>query len=355
MGKSSRDIPLDLIRDAARDPGVRRAAAATAAAVGAGAAAAKITRDRRDGRGRVRDREFALHPGEGITPGLTRIARGQIDDVVEQLTPQDGALSEDAVHEARKSLKRLRAMARLLRGELGPDRYERENAALRDAGQRLSGARDAEVLLDTLQDVIAADLGGEAGPGVAALRAELLAERQSAEQGVLSDPEIAAGATRDVRAVRRRVAHWVHPDADFEAVAPGLGRIYRQGRQRYRGARGDPRPENLHEWRKRVKDLRHAAEILVPADPKRMRKLARRADRLGETLGSEHDLWLLDERVRARGELFDQLAERDALLRAIRRRRRRLTRSAFAQAQKLYADKPTAFVKRIARDWRAAR
>ncbi len=42
-----------------------------------------------------------------------------------------------------------------------------------------------------------------------------------------------------------------------------------------------------HEWRKRVKDLRYAAEILG------LRPLAGRADRLAELLGEEHDLVVL--------------------------------------------------------------
>ena len=49
------------------------------------------------------------------------------------------------MHETRKALKRLRALVRLLREELGEQAFERENAALRDVARRLAGARDAEV------------------------------------------------------------------------------------------------------------------------------------------------------------------------------------------------------------------
>ena len=78
----------------------------------------------------------------------------------------------------------------------------------------------------------------------------------------------------------------------------------------------------MHEWRKRVKDLRYAAEMLQRREPsgasrregkrKRrrererlraqaapLRRLAKRADDLGELLGEEHDLVLLEELVRS--------------------------------------------------------
>ena len=55
-------------------------------------------------------------------------------------------------------------------------------------------------------------------------------------------------------------------------------------------------------WRKRVKELRYAAETLDRGGKrcKPVRRVARRADRLGEMLGEEHDLALLEARVRER-------------------------------------------------------
>ncbi|MGC2372920.1 MAG: CHAD domain-containing protein, partial [Solirubrobacteraceae bacterium] len=43
----------------------------------------------------------------------------------------------ELVHEARKTIKRMRALARLLRYELGEQEFERVDGALRAAGGRL--------------------------------------------------------------------------------------------------------------------------------------------------------------------------------------------------------------------------
>ena len=58
---------------------------------------------------------------------------------------------------------------------------------------------------------------------------------------------------------------------------PGLQRIYRRGRLAMRAARKDPSAEHLHEWRKRVKDLWHATEIVGAARPKQLKRLPPRA------------------------------------------------------------------------------
>jgi CHAD domain-containing protein len=60
---------------------------------------------------------------------------------------------DEAVHDTRKRLKRLRAALRLERSAIGDETYRRENAAFRDLGKRLSAPRDAMVLIETLDEL----------------------------------------------------------------------------------------------------------------------------------------------------------------------------------------------------------
>jgi hypothetical protein len=151
-------------------------------------------------------------------------------------------------------------------------------------------------------------------------------------------------------------------------------------------------------WRKRVKDLRYAAEMLDRFEPARghhdrqkgpgarlrkqraartetnaIRRTARRADELGELLGEEHDLVLLARRLDAeaegsageagsespgRGSEHDQLGdeERRILVKLIARRRRRMRSKALSQGERLYRRRPKAFVARMREAYeRAAR
>src|SRR4051812_31954257 len=86
-------------------------------------------RERRAEKERALDRrrKFRLHDREDVADGLRRIARGQIDGAVEGLRDRDETDVGEAVHDARKRFKRLRALVRLARDALGTETYRREN------------------------------------------------------------------------------------------------------------------------------------------------------------------------------------------------------------------------------------
>jgi CHAD domain-containing protein len=356
---------------------------------------ARAERERRGRSGhRDRDGRFALIEGERLGAGLRRIALGQLDIAIEMLEGAKRERSpEERVHEARKALKRLRALLRLVQDELGDATYEREHELLRRCGTQLAAARDAEVLLATLDGLIERkpkQLGARGG--VRRLRAQLQSERDGAAALALAEGATHAGVLGDLRAMRVRVSTWELADeSGIEAIEPALTRLYVKGRQRMRRAkraRGDrARGRKLHEWRKRIKDLRYVAEVLERAEAgkrsgngdssqasagksgagkhgrkgarKRARggaafvhELAKRADDLGEVLGEEHDLTVLAERVRAEakrsaGSGAPGAGARKALLKTIAQRRKRLRGRALRDGKRLYARKPKELLRRV--------
>ncbi len=101
---------------------------------------------------------FRFKLGEPFDEGCRRIAVDQIERAQSQL--HDKGDQAIAVHETRKSLKRLRALLRLVRPAMGEAAFKQENAQLRDIGLSLSGERDRHVLLETVNK-----LEGSAGFG----------------------------------------------------------------------------------------------------------------------------------------------------------------------------------------------
>ena len=341
---------------------------AATVAIGVTVALARAERDRRSARvGRARARQFALLAAEPLTDGLRRMALSQLDLAIDLLAGAGGTLAPaTSLHETRKALKRLRALIALLRAELGEDEYAREDAVLRDAGLRLAGARDAEVLVATLDDLVRENRGKLAQRrGVTRLRRQLAAERDVATERTRDDAWARAQVVGELRAMRDRVEAWSFPHREgIDSVKDGLHRIYRQGaRRRRRAARaGGGGGRAMHRWRKRVKDLRYAAAMLERRDPARghhradagrIHRVARRADELGELLGEEHDLALLAARLRATGKdgsgprLKLGAGSRKLLLKAIARRRRALRRKALKKGKRLYRRTPATFVRRV--------
>jgi CHAD domain-containing protein len=331
--------------------------------VGVGVALAKSERERRVATRARLARGASLASGEPRAAGLRRVILGQLDRAIELLEDQRASADEQAVHELRKIIKRVRAIVRLLREELGAKRFAREDAALRDCGRRVAGARDAEVMVGTLEALCKREpklaksrMRGGRG-GVEGLRAQLVAERDAV--GGVREEAVRGAVAADLRAIRTRVAAWElheHAKDPTGLLAPGIERVYGEGRRRMRRARrSDGDLEAMHAWRKRVKALRYAAETVdrrgksrETKSGRRLHRTARRADRLGELLGEEHDLALLERVVRGRKKLFvDERKQRKRLLRAIARRRRRLRKRALREGERLYERKPKAFVRGV--------
>jgi CHAD domain-containing protein len=308
-------------------------------AAGGAAVAGKLVHDRRVRRAEIRrDRRYRLRAQEDAADGVRRIARGQTDLAVEHLDESSG--DGAAIHEARKAFKRLRALVRLSRDALGDEVYRRENAAFRAAGRRLSGVRDAAVMVETLDDVRRRFHDELPDGAFAGLREAVAADAAAARERIAEDEGTIADVTATLEAERGRVAAWPLPEhADRRMLAPGFERIYRRGRRALRAARKDTDTEHLHELRKRSKDLWHAAQVMRPAAPKRMKKLARSAHDLSDVVGEDHDLAVLLDRARDRA---DTLAPGELMLLdgLVGRRRARLQRRALALGHRVYARKP---------------
>jgi CHAD domain-containing protein len=316
-------------------------------------------RDRRSRPVRPLRPHFALLPGEALAPGARRIAIEQIDLAIAQLESGHATPDATAVHETRKAIKRLRALLRLLRPRMRESVYRRENAALRGIAARLAGARDAEVMLATLDALIARHPRRLRGRSVRRFRKKLRAECKRARRRGIGDARTRALALTELRALRTRVAAIeIDSSHGLRTLDPGLRRSYEQGRRRRRRARRARRRDRdglMHDWRKRVKDLRYAAELMQRRDrelalngtrprARRLTRIASRADELGELLGEDHDLALLAERVRGRStRKLMSAGKRRTLLELIDRRRAVLRRRAKPLGKKLYRKSPKRF------------
>jgi CHAD domain-containing protein len=333
------------------------ATVAATMAVGVGVVLARAERERRVVRSRRRDRKLGRAPGEPLAEALPRMAVGQVDIALELLDPNSQASNAHVVHETRKAIKRLRALLRLLEHQLGKEEHARDSDTLRELAQRLAGARDAEVMLATLDGLIARRpraLGRRAG--VRRLRARLVAEQERMEQLALGAPTARSIATLELGTLRRRITAWSLPDRPgIQLVERDMKKLYRQGQKRHQRVlrgKGD-QVLAMHEWRKRVKDLRYVAEMLTRRDSRkrrrsdeRLRKLAKRADALGELLGEDHDLAVLAQRLRAGSHAARQdtwhtgRKTRKALLKAIAKRRKALRKRALRDGARLYRRSP---------------
>jgi CHAD domain-containing protein len=329
-------------------------AAGTVAGAGAAVAAAKAALDRRNGHDADDgpSRKYRLKRKEKPAQGVRRIAQGRADHALQQLRQESDDDTAAAVHEARKDLKKLRSVLRLVRDELGEDVYRRENVRFRDAGRQLAGARDAEVKLETLQSLAARFDGRLSEDGLAPFAKALEEDRQRESQ--LDDQGVLERAVAEIEAGEAAVSDWPLQADDWSLIEPGLERAYRRGRNRFADVRTEASDEAVHEWRKRVKDLWYQLRIVRNAWPEVLGETGDQAHELSDLLGDHHDLAVLRDDALERRELLAD-GELERLLASISERQDELADEAIALGQRIYAEKPKAFVRRLRSYWSAWR
>jgi CHAD domain-containing protein len=185
-----------------------------------------------------------------------------------------------------------------------------------------------------------------------AIQEHLRAAAQGPQQSLM-DSGATAEVAEQLRGVRVRTEEWRLKHGGWKAIKGGLRRSYRRGRKAFKRAQADPTTEALHEWRKRTKDYWHHLRLLQPVAPRTMKGHAKEAHLLSDVLGDDHDLALLRERLlEARPAPPVDLNSVVALL---DHRRGQLQAQAMLLGERLYAEKPKAFVRRVRAYWKAWR
>lgn len=297
-------------------------------------------------------RSYGLKSDEPLGKGLRRVAIGRADKALERL--QASAAGEEdaaeAIHGVRKDMKKLRTVLRLLRNELPKATRREENERYREAARKLSGPRDAEVKLETLEGLAehVEELPGEA---VETWRQILDRDREAAIN--LAQTESAPAEARElIEAGCAAAGRWQLREEPWEGVREAFVRIYRRGRHAMRAAEANSNEDDFHQWRKRAKDLRYGLELIEKAWEGPIGATAEEADRLSDLLGDHHDLAVLREDL-GRRQLGEEETRR--LEAAIDERQEQLAAEAFDLGRRLYAERPQRFGRRLDRYWTAWR
>jgi hypothetical protein len=291
---------------------------------------------------------FRFKIDEPIEKGFRRVGAEQIEKARRQLSANADPAAE--VHEARKCMKRTRALLRLGRDGLGDAVYRAENAQLREIAQSLSSARDDHVMLETVVK-LAAEAEGHMAPVIARLKEAILAHRSSGGGDTRSTIEAATAALE--RALRRFKRLHIEPDS-FSTLELGLVRNYRKGLERRDVAYAENTDEAFHDWRKCVQaHWRHMA-LLTRAWPGMFEAQIAAARELSQILGDDHDLGVL----RARMATFpaETLSADDThdIEEFIKARQTALRQKARPHGEMIFSERPKAHGRRIAAIWQGA-
>jgi CHAD domain-containing protein len=289
---------------------------------------------------------FRLRPHESVSRGLRRLASKELRAVTTELG-KDGRPNDKAIHEARKSLKKVRAVFRLISAE-GGHGLAGSKKRLRKVNRLLSRIRDAAAQLETLA-TLRKEFPDTVDVSTFRRVRHLLANAKRREERAARSNgawDKAAKASRDLQKLVRR---WKLEHRQFDALAPGIRDEYERGREMMRAASQRRRAKDFHEWRKRLKGLWYDLRLVEEYDPKAQR-LASLLHTTEAWLGDDHNVVILCAQVKK----LASPADRERLRKAAERHQRVLRAKALEAGARLYAATPQSTVNLAARAWQAS-
>jgi len=278
---------------------------------------------------------YRFKKNESLPHAVRRVFTEEIDWAVGQLAESKNR--EEAVHEARKSLKKIRGLLGLVAKPLGP-LYKTEDRYFRNAGKRLSELRDSAVMLETF-DALAAKHRELDAATLASLRRNL--ERGQREAS--SARHVSAEVSQLLAEARANAAVWPLGQLEFVALLPDLTATYRGGRKAHKKALKLQSAEAFHDFRKQVKKHWYQLRLFEGNLNTEMKKRVKELRTLETALGNEHNLTVLRERIAAGVETSRDRQQTRAFVALLDEEGRQLRERAIKSAEQLYSAKPHAF------------
>jgi CHAD domain-containing protein len=247
---------------------------------------------------------------------------------------------DGGAHDARKRLKRLRGLLRLV-AAAAPDFRRAEESRIRDVARSLSAARDATAIVETVDRLAREAETPSDLDKLMTIRRGLLARRdrivkKQADQGGavrMAVAELGASAV-----AFGGLALPEDPADAAKAVAAGAERTYRRALKALRKAAKGGRDDDFHELRKNVKYHEMHMRLLRDAWPGPAGPDLALAGELGEKLGHLHDIPVLHDTIET--ERIAGSVERKLARHMMRRKRNALAEQCLEEAAHLLSLAP---------------
>ncbi len=289
---------------------------------------------------------YRLKTHESIPQNVRRIVREELTSAVSALSNAAPRARDEAIHEARKSIKKIRGVLRLMRPELGAD-YRIAIDKIRPVATALSELRDSGAIIGTFDALVE-----PAGPArFSALRSQLISSKRQKERTLKVAGVLRSGAAQ-LSDFEPTLDSWKLCADGFDALRPGLRRSYRAAKHAFHQAVKDGTAEACHNWRKRVKDHWYHTRLLQPVWDAPLQLRERQLNELETALGEDHNLSVLSALLTS---ILPDHPTMPGFAVLVEQRSRELRQQAFHCGNELFAQRPRAFLKHLQAQWAAHR
>jgi CHAD domain-containing protein len=290
---------------------------------------------------------FCFKKNETVTKAIPRLgcqrARRALDCLKDCSQPE-------AIHGARKEIKKARAVLRLARENISKEEFRAIKRSLRKAASCLAKPRDAAVRANALRE-LTRRFKHALHPG--AFRKNRVALRRASDQAMtrFAEKQNAKSAVEHLRRAAKEFRKLKIEANGWDVIAPGLERAYRECREAYQRAVKIGSAEAFHEWRKRAKYLWHHLALLEPTWPEKIDRMICELETVGDFLGEDHDLFILQHWLEGSKKAKGKSHQMKTLRQIIHKRQDELRGKALAMGKYFYTEKPPEFCRRLGGYW----
>jgi CHAD domain-containing protein len=292
---------------------------------------------------------YRLQKNEPVAAGVKRIVSEETASAAGQLANSKAPQQAEAIHEARKSVKKIRGVLRLVQPELD-GAYRAEVARWRELGHSLAAFRDADAMVETY-DNLRKKYSGEIPRGALNSMRRALVKRSKEAARSNRAREVMQKVADGLTEGGLRACQWPLKEEGFDAIGPGIERTFKRGAKAFRLASKLPTPVNLHDWRKRVKEHWYQIRLLEDRWTGKIKKRESRLKDLEDALGEDHNLVVLLNLIKQNSRLYGTPETLRLFRRLANRYQKELRKEALSLGEDIYKEKPSEFIKRIEQLW----
>lgn len=288
---------------------------------------------------------YKLEKDKSLKKNITSVVAEEVDACLTSL----GTLNiHEAVHDIRKRLKKIRALARLVRDELGEEDYKAINIYYRDLGRELAEFRDLTAHIESLEGIRERYGDHLYVKFFNSIIKNIEKERDEMEEKLRQENFFSEHLPKQLEYARKELVKWPVAKNDIEIILPSVQRVYKRGKKALNEAYENPGKEIFHEWRKRVKYLWYQILLLQDTWPELFGSFEAEIHELADLLGNDHDLMVLNDRLNKDGFSLGDTNQKELIHAVVREYSDHLRSSAKVKGELIYAEEPEDFTKRIA-------
>jgi CHAD domain-containing protein len=289
---------------------------------------------------------YRLKKGKSASKEVSRVVDREFEKALGEMGGNAESNQAQVVHDARKHIKKIRAVLRMFQKELGRD-YVLQNRRLRTAAHQLSSLRDADATVETMKLIrdryprlVSASIFAGVQRGLQS-RKRATAARVDPEHLL---PRVERALEQSAKQTPRRLKRL----GGRAAMRAGIIRGYRRARKALACVHATPDDRLFHVWRRRLKDHWYHARLLEGLNG-RARIRVRTLKRLETWLGDDHNFVLLRRTILNNPARFGDEKATALVLGCIAKYQASLRRRALKLGDRAFAQKPRLFRKSVER------